>query len=387
MMLGLPVAARRRRRTYVAPSGGGSGELATLAASMSAGTWAELTVSNQNSVLGDVAAGGEGSDLGYMNAACYIPQSDRIQIVGADHGGYLSMHVIEYDIATNSFIERALGTYNAGDTQTGTGPGHGFDHAAVNPYTGDAYQSVYGTGSFGAPSSFKFAVRKRVYGDDRFTVTLPFTMIDQSINITFGTCWWSGSFAAGGGAGAQGCLMVFNQGNAINGGSANDCVINAFDPLTSSWFYAKIGAAPFYGSGGGATYHALAEYSPGKNVMVYGGGNAASNRLWKMTSDGTVTELTNVPSGKGVGIQQGLLINEPMTGNFLLLSAGELWELNPDGSGTWTQQTGSRVPPAGVGLPSAPDAMCCVDLPEHGVVAYITQPTNTGGTFYLYKHA
>jgi hypothetical protein len=83
-----------------------------------------------------------------------------------------------------------------------------------------------------------------------------------------------------------------------------------------------------------------------------------------------------------VGIQRGLLVNEPVTGNFLLLSSGELWELNPDGAGTWTKLAN---PPSGVGDPNVPTAVITSSISDYGVVAYITQPSQTGGTFYLYK--
>jgi hypothetical protein len=138
--------------------------------------------------------------------------------------------------------------------------------------------------------------------------------------------------------------------------------------------------APNYG--GGATYHSVMEYSAIKNVAVYGGGNAAPTKLWRMSADGSVLAMPNVPAGKRVGIQGGLLVAEPVTGNFLVLSARELWELNPDGAGTWTQLAS---PPAGVGDPGFPTAVISSAISDYGVVAYITQPSRTGGTFYLYK--
>ncbi len=180
--------------------------------------------------------------------------------------------------------------------------------------------------------------------------------------------------------------MVFNSGAST--GTAQDGQIVAYDPLSSLWFYDQSGMAPNY-STSGATYHSVMEYSAGKNVAVYGGGNDQPHKLWRLNANGSFTPMTDVPSGKAVGIQAGNLVSDPITGNFLLLSAGELWELNPNGSGTWTQQSGSRKPPAGVGIPGPgnPQGVISCSLAQHGVIAYITQTSSTGGTFFLYKHA
>ena len=178
--------------------------------------------------------------------------------------------------------------------------------------------------------------------------------------------------------------MLFNSGNGT--GEASDGQILAYNPLTNTWFYNQEGKAPFFGSS--STYHSVIEYSPQKNVAVYGGGNAAPNKLWRLSSDGSVLAMPGVPAGKAVGIERGLLVNEPVTGNFLLLSAGELWELDPSGSGTWTQQTGTRTPPNGVGIPGPtnPEAVIASSISDYGVVVFITQLTQVGATFFLYKH-
>jgi len=346
--------------TISAPS---TSALATLAASMPAGTWARLVVPNQDALLG--VGNVSGTMIHYCNDMPWNPISRAIEIIGMDHG-YPSLRHVRYVDAADQFVLVA--------DDAGLQTGHGYDHNAMNPYTGDLYHRLY-SGFTGQISS-----RRKSLGASSFTAIPSVPAADQ---VSIGACWWSGSFA---GAGAQGCFMLFNSGNGQ--GTANDGNILAFDPLRNNWFYNVEGKAPFYGSG--ATYDSVIEYSSRKNVAVYGGGNVAPSKLWRLNADGTFIAMPDVPAGKAVGIQRGLLVDEPVTGNFLLLSAGELWELNPSGSGTWARQTGTRVPPSGVGIPG-PDptiqAMICSSIPTYGVVAFITQPSQAGGTFFLYKHA
>ncbi len=361
---GSPVVDAGRPRTdagVVTRFDGGVTELSQLAASMAPGTWAPLPVEGQNEVLG--VGGVSGTMLHYSNHLPWNRATHVVEIIGMDHG-YPSLRHVRYVEATNRFV---LVADNAG-----LGAAHGYDHNAVNPYTGDLYHRVY-SGFSGHISS-----RRKVLGADAFTDLPDLTTTDQ---VAIGACWWSGHFV---GAGAQGAFMLFNSGNSTGG--ASDGVIAAFDPLTDKWFYNEAGKAPFYGSG--YTYHSVIEYSEKLNVAVYGGGNVAPRKLWRLNEDGSFVTMPDVPTGKAVGIQGGLLVDEPVTGHFLLLSAGELWELDPTGDGQWSQLGGSSTPPAAVGIPGPtnPVAVIVSSIPDYGVVMVITQPSQNGGNVYLYKH-
>ena len=299
------------------------------------------------------------------------PLARRIEIVAMDHN-WGSVRYAQYDEVTNKF---ALITNDLG---FGSATQHGYDHNVVNPSTGDLYHrrikdAVGGT---------TLTVTRKVLASSASFVEIPTVGTNYS-QIAIGACWWSGAFS---GAGSQGCLILFNSGDSF--GKSTDGQIVAYNPLTNSWFFNQHGMAPNYMTGG-STYHSLIEYSLKKNVAVYGGGNDQPNKLWRLNSDGSFIAMPLVPSGKGVGMQKGNLCSDPVTGNFLLLSSGQLWELNPTGSGAWTQMTGSRTPPSAVGIPGpgVPDGVISTELPQHGVVAYITQTSSTGGTFFLYKHA
>lgn len=342
----------------------GTSALAQLASSMAPGTWARLEAAGQNAALGVGSI--SGTMLHYCNTMPWNPASGVIEIMAMDHN-YPTLRHVRYAAASNQFV------VVADDVGLGTGTSHGYDHNAVNPHTGDLYHRRYG----GFSGSINVA--RKSLGAASF---VPIPSVPAMEQVAIGACWWSGQFA---GAGSQGCFMLFNSGNAT--GSANDGHILAFDPLTAKWFYSREGHAPGYGSG--ATYHSLIEYSAKRNVAVYGGGNAAPRKLWRLNADGSFNRLTDVPLGKGVGMQQGLLVDDPATGNFLLLSAGELWELDPAGAGSWRVLGGTRVPPAGVGIPgpSNPQAVIASSIASLGVIAFVTQPKQDGGSMYLYKHA
>src|SRR5262245_26463150 len=75
--------------------------LGNLAASMAAGTWAQLVVSNQNSILG--VGNVSGTMIHFSNSMPWNPFSKVIEIIGSDHGYGRTRHV-RYDVATNQFI-------------------------------------------------------------------------------------------------------------------------------------------------------------------------------------------------------------------------------------------------------------------------------------------
>lgn len=354
----------------VRPPFTGSTALGKLAAGMAPGTWAQLTVADQDATLG--VGQHSGSMIHYCNTMPWNAFDHVIEILGEDHA-YGHERYARYDEITNAFV---LVTDDVG---FGSGTQHGYDHNTLNPHNGDFYQRFIGQDAVGA--DLPIHGKRKSVGSASF-VDIPDVAGNFYTQIAIGATYWSGSFT---GAGAQGALLVFNSGSA--NGTASDGQIAMFDPLANTWFFNKTGMAPFYGTG--STYHSVAEYSAKKNVAVYGGGNAARNKLWRLSSNGTVTAMPDAPSEVAIGIQGGLLVDEPVTGNFLLLSAGELWELDPNGTGAWTQQTGSRQPPANVGIPgpSVIDGMFATAIPEYGVVVFVKQTSQTGGTFFVYRHA
>lgn len=343
----------------------GTSGLSSVAASMAPGTWAQLNASTLD-VLGVVGSqGGVGGNMiPYSNQAVWDPVSKAIRYCGNDHhggtSGYTLMEV-QYLASSNawSIVTNQI---------PGITPSHGYGHIAIRPDTGELYVRQYAGGS-GPETIF----RKPVGGSWAGNLSSP-SVYRQ---VGCGSGWWTGSLS---GSQSMGAYLLWSQGLGV---------LQIYDPGLNKW--QQIDHAD---PGGDGLYHGVLDYSRPRNVAVFGGGNAWPRKLWRLNSDRTVTALPDAPIN--VGVQRANLINDPVTGNFLIWGGGgrEFWELNP-ASGAYTRLSGSRQPPGaglnGVSDPATgaggPDALISCALPEHGVVAYMSASGRSYANMFLYKHA
>lgn len=335
--------------------GAASTPLAQVAQAMSVGTWQEMDGEN---VPVDIATflnvgGSTNTILPYCNKAQWNPVLKCIDIIGADHNQSGGPWHVRYMEASNTFVQGPV-------AQPGFA-GHGFDHYGVNPTTGDLYWKDYAGG----------ALSRLTAAGSSWTQASTSFPSGISGNITYGCDWWSGSFD---GVGAQGAFALWS------------CYSNnlyMYDPVAADW------RATITGPTIGNSYHGLLNYSSVKNVAIFGGMNVDSDRVFRLNSDATWTELTASPLSWG--ITRGQMVADPVSGNFLLLQSGGFYELDPAGSGAWTELTGSRAKPAtvntntlgGSGAPS----IALVALPEHGVIAALSPSGGSTARMHLYKHA
>jgi chitodextrinase len=321
--------------------------LGTVASQMTPGSWASLGTNNINAVLGQGATAG--NQLPYAFSGAWDPGRLVLHFTGADH--YNTPNYMTYDARSNSWT--FLG-------RTPLAVSHGYDHNSVDPLTGTLYVRQFGLGG-------QWTIWKLPPGGS-WSVATTYNQGYQQVAI--GTAWWSGPLAGGG---SQGTYVVYNCGEP-NGQVA------LWNPATGSWF------ADLRNFGGSSTYHCFIEYSPKANVAVFGGGNGNQRKLWRLNPDRSITPLADAPID--LGVQAANVVADPVTGNFLVMGYGQLWELNPAGSGTWTPQTGARVPPSAVGNPGSPnfDSVISASISNYGVVMYVTCRASSCNT-YLYKHA
>jgi hypothetical protein len=339
---------------------------------MAVGTWAELTTSNiGNCILSANNAGGVGgNNIPYANHMAWSPFTRQIKFVGSDHNaGY--MPEITYDEAMNAWsVANAGGAWPAGT--------HAYAQFWIRPDTGDMYSRYNGGGIITEP-----AYRKLAGGS---WATLPATT-KMYTQIGVGAAYWPGSNSGVTGLkgkGAGGCYLIF------------ECTfgdIACFDAVAGTWevFNSGFTTAP------ADPYQTFGAYSKVKNCAIYGGGGGYLNKVLRLNQDKSVTQLKDSPIA--LGEQYGCVVADPVTGKFLLWGGGnnarQFYELDPTGSGTYTQLTGSRQPPDaglhGVSDPSGgaggPDAFVWCALPDHGVVAAISASGASYANVFLYKHA
>ena len=334
--------------------------IGTLAQSMSAGTWAELTgVSN---IFNGIANTGKASGhyLSYGNAAVWNPANKTINIVGGDHDGSDTnwLHHCIYTEATNTWANPVWPIF-------ASSYGHAYDHLCVRPDNGDLYWRHFNDDTYEV-------ARKTLAGSwTEMTGEIATNLYVNSPGC--GVAWWTGSLT---GIGASGCLLIANESESGE--------IVYYDPLNSTW-----GRISNAGGPGNPDYHGLIEYSATKNCAIFGGSNQAGTVVRRLNSDKTTTVLT--PFTPRWGINRGNCVADPVTGNFLIRTSGTagFYEYNPSGSGSYRQLTGSSAAPASLGITAQdPSNLMSCAIPEYGVVVYITAGSSVGAChMHLYKHA
>src|SRR5262249_1350418 len=82
---------------------------------------------------------------------------------------------------------------------------------------------------------------------------------------------------------------------------------------TGQW--SRVGKIHTYVMG---SYHNFAEYNPVYKVVLFGGGNDGARKLYKLSSNGTITSLKDAPVD--LGIQSAMLTVDSVSGDYLVFS-------------------------------------------------------------------
>jgi len=315
---------------------GTASALAQLAALMQPGQWADFTTGNFNFALID--AGGGHSILEFAARGHWDPVHKKIQFWGMGH--VTNQGLITYDDATNTWLR---------DPDTGglipnqNTFGHGYQHLALNPATGDLYQRTYDSG----------IISKKPYGQPWQTVA-PF---DNSVNNQVaGALEWVPQLNGGAGG------LAF----ADTGG------VRISNSTVSSWGSQINAASGAYQNEGVAI-----------NGAFYFGGGANSAAFWRLNANGTITDVADPPVAE-LGITHNDLVPHPNGIDALLVgpgaAGGHVYRYNATAD-TWTD-----LGPHQLTTGSELDWWVGITVPEYGVIVWLCETISTSEPFIrVYK--
>jgi len=348
-------------------------ELGSLAAAMAPGTWAQLTTKNVGAVslLFTLGPGYDDSSMFWNSKKRVIGHMIVEHSAGSSCPNACYRGLVTYDDETNTWT-------TGGPRPPQSVTYHNYDHVAFD----DVNEVLY------VRYSNSRQVHRYCYNNTpawcagRQNTWSPLPLAPTGFTQIAGAITYHSTMDGG--------SLLFFTGDAFG---VNHGALAQFRESTGTWTVIG-GAGQAFTNG---DYHNLAEYSPVKQVAIFGGGNG-SNRLWKITANKTITPLTNAPFSITLGAGNRSAIADPVSGNFIFIfgigpGQGQLWELNPDGAGTWTRLDASLTG-AGEICEDFFDtgAGCSGDLhgaaiPTYGVIMYWQITGSTAGRVWLYKHA
>ncbi len=326
--------------------------LSTTAAALAPGQWALVPGTNAGLLSTRWAAGTHGYDDGNMGwdstrrkiihtSAEHGPYNQSGFICGywptpgidawPDPGGTCYKPLMFFDDATDTWSISAYGSANHTELQGG----HGYDNVAWD----DTHQVLY-IHEYNDIHFRRYCVSNTTpawcVGKGGTWSNLPNLANFQTIGaIAYHATLNGGVLLAYGGdrGGSSGCGALF-----------------AFSETTGLWTTQDAGTLCKFNTG---DYNNLLEYSPVKQVAIFGGGggnqdSAHAKRLWKIDSSGVITAMP--PSPWPINFAETdtrTALADPVSGDFIFIfghssdfgvstASVELWRLNPTGSGTWT---------------------------------------------------
>jgi hypothetical protein len=358
-------------------------QLGNLAASMKPGEWRQLPTNNIGAVNKALYSVG----VGYDDNQHWNSKKRKLMIETAQHGAFVTcpgacpIPLITYDDETNTWT-------TGGARPPASVTWHNYDHAAWD----DVNEVLY----------YRYSSSADIY---RYCV-----------NNTPSWCagrqgTWT-SIASSPEPLMPNCCQVagaITYHDTLNGGTLLFYNGDTYGTLCGGLLGYRESTGTWQALGGSncqfpaGDYHNLAEYSSRKQTAIFGGGNgnapdANNKRLWKITGSGTITRLADAPHDIALGIHNRSAVADPVSGNFIFIfgtapTQGQMWELNPDGNGRWTQiDSDLRSPGKICNQFFDPSAGCSGDfygaaVSTYGVIMYWKYTGPSAGEVWIYKHA
>lgn len=350
-MLLMTIAAstvNRGRRVAPASGGGGSTALSTLAASMSAGQWAQMSPTPTGLNLFSFQSGSTGYIVAFATKIARDPINKKLYFIGCDHGAQTLF--MGYDEASNAWTEQAASVpwgVEAGDTTS-----HGYEHSVFDHVRQKLWHRPYGTNT----------LRRWDGGTTWGSVSYSNPLFYQEAAV--GVAWFPDM-------GTNGRIVVYQLENGTNAG------VVSIDPVTNAvTFHADGSSTPPVLSGTGGP-HCFCTYLESKACVVFGGGNS-SRTLWKMDALGNITALDSIPlaitNTVGPANPGALPFYNPANGKLSVIDSASVWyECNPDASpgAQWASKGSTATILSANTENSSAYGVAAVPIPEYGGVAFV----------------
>lgn len=346
---------------FVSPSPG-STVLGTLALGMSSNSWFKMTGANLPTGLNywshqkqQSPAGASGLP-GYCDRMARDPTqaSPKMYYIGCDHAA--PELFLTFNETQNSWSSSSVPWGILVDGQTI----HGYEHIAWDHLHNKLWFRQYSSNNL-----------RRWDGGTNWA-TISYASQYSYPAAAVGTCFFPEY-------GANGAIIVYGDENGTQGRMI------AVDPVTNG--VTSIASGATLDPSGDP--HNVAQYSPIHKIVVFGQGNG-SLAMWRVGSSGAPTRLDNAPSQIGPTTNGLLMFNNPLTGDFIVMSitnSAQWWDFHPmAASGSqWVARSGTTTiiasnPPTGGNMfPACP-------IHEYGVVAFV-KPYNMDldAEMWLYK--
>lgn len=331
-----------------------AGALGSQAASMPAGSWAELTSMggwDSGGILVPTEFGCNSNDYitQYAEKAAWDPVNERVLFVGQAHGSCYGGQFVIFTESTNSW---AKGPWPSGVCQSGTASSpcfsHAYDHNTVDPATGDMY--------FRQAFTMKFF---RFRNGSWASISAPPAQSSQC-------CGALEHFPDLG-------RLVFVDG---------DWGVWAYNPASNSW--SQIANTNAANAGAGlpnlpmSSLNNFALYNPVQKVLLFGGGRS----VYKLSASGAITTMKSSPVS--LGATNSVLSVDPVSGKYIVLSGSSMYQYDV-ATDTWSQVS-TTIPSTLQALDGVGDGLVQAPITKYGVIMYVKY--NFGNSkVYLYKHS
>lgn len=319
-----------------------AGPLADAATNMQAGEWRVLNRAGDGSGYGYdllISCKPGGSDcadniLNFADKGLWNPHTREVHFIGKGHMRQ-ARHIV-YSEATNRWSEEPLPSWAGGDY----GIGHGYEHGAIDPSTGNIYLRL-----FNSTSIYRWSRQTKQWTP---LPAGPNTAVVAAIEY----------FPEMGG-------LVY-----VGGGE-----VHFFSEAQGRWSRLASGLAM-------GPYHHVASYNPVHRVVIFGGGND-SNRLYRLTASGAITPIRTAPAN--VGILASVFTVDPTSGRHLLFTSGGGFFEYDVVADNWSSRPASGV----LMFNSNANRILyrvAVPIASLGVLKFLGYDGSSSAT-YVYKHA